>query len=317
LLSFGPNTTPSQREALADRLGTDKPFYEQYFTWLVGDDFREYEQLDSRGNPVLDEEGNPVIENGTRKGILRGDFGRSFTAKKPAMDVIREKVLATLELGVLSLLVGLGVGVPIGIMAAVNQGGFFDQVTRVLAVVFNAIPIFWLGLLLILVFGSWLGWLPMGNRYPVTYALTKEVTLWERIQHLMMPVFVLSAINIAVFSRFMRASTLDILHQDYIRTAKAKGLPNSSVWSTHAARNALIPIATLIGPSIPNILGGALITETIFSWPGLGRLAFSAVIQLDYPVVMGTVILAGVSTILGFLISDILYGIIDPRVRLS
>jgi peptide/nickel transport system permease protein len=316
-MSFGPNTTPSQREALAERLGTNKPFYEQYLTWLIGDDYREYEQVDRGGNVVLDEEGNPVMESGDRRGILRGDFGRSFSAKKPALDVIKERVVATLELGCLALFIGLGVGVPIGILAAVNQGGFFDQVTRVLAVVFNAVPIFWLGLLLILVFGSWLGWLPMGNRYPVTYALTREVTLWERIQHLMLPVFVLSAINIAIFSRYMRASTLDILHQDYIRTAKAKGLPNSSVWSTHAARNALIPIATIIGPSIPNIIGGALITETIFSWPGLGRLAYDSVIQLDYPVVMGTVILAGVSTILGYLLSDVLYGIIDPRVRLS
>jgi len=317
LLSFGPSTTPSQRAALAQRLGTDKPFYEQYFIWLIGDDYRTYPQINNRGEPVLDEDGNQLYEKGTRKGILRGDFGRSFIAKKPALDVIREKFMATMELGGLSLLMGLLVGVPVGILAAVRQGSIFDQITRVLAVVFNAVPIFWLGLLLILIFGSKLGWLPMGNRYPITYALTGEITAWDRIQHLILPVFVLSSTFIAVFSRFMRASTLDILSQDYIRTAKAKGLSNATVWGQHATRNALIPIATLLGPAIPNIIGGALITETIFSWPGLGRLAFDSVIQLDYPVVMGTVVLAGASTIIGYLISDILYGIIDPRIRLS
>lgn len=318
LLTFGPGTTEEQRQATAERLGVGGSIVDQYFTWLIGNDFREFEAKDRFGNVLIDEEtGEPVMEQGEKKGILRGDFGRSFSTKRPVTDLITEKVQATLELGVLSLVVGLVVGIPIGILAAIYQGSFFDNLTRVIAVVFNAVPVFWLGLLLILIFGRELGWLPMGGRYPTTYALSGEVSFQERASHLILPVFVLSTAPIAIFSRFMRAATLDILSQDYIRTAHAKGLNPMTVWFQHGARNALIPIATLLGPSIPNVISGALITETIFSWPGLGRLAFEAVIQLDYPVVMATVIIAGTTTIVGYLLTDIMYAMIDPRIRLT
>jgi peptide/nickel transport system permease protein len=316
-LTFGPRTTKAQKAAVANQLGVNDPVYKQYIRWLIGNDWQEFPQLDGRGNEVRDENGNVVMVHGTKKGILRGDFGDSFVSKRPALDVIMEKVPATAELGGLSLLVGIGLGLPIGVLAAVWRGGIFDNFTRVMAVVFSAVPVFWLGLTLLLIFGSELELLPMGGRYPTNYILTGEVTLVQRVEHLILPVAVLSTGWVAVFSRFMRASTLDVLSQDYIRTAKSKGLKDSQVWFVHATRNALIPIATILGPAIPGIIGGALITETIFSWPGVGRTAYSAVLTQDYPLIMTTVILAAITTIIGYLISDILYAAIDPRIRLS
>jgi peptide/nickel transport system permease protein len=316
-LSFGPRTTQAQRDALSRQLGVDDPLWQQYIRWLIGDDFREFPKLDRYAKPVVDEDGNQVMVSGTNKGILRGDFGKSFTAKRPALEVVLEKIPATAELGGLSLLVSVTLGIPIGIMAAVWQGSLFDNLTRVMAVLFNAVPIFWLGLILLLVFGSWLGWLPMGGRYPDNYFLTGEVTFSDRIERLILPVFVLSTGGVAAFSRYMRASLLDVINQDYIRTAKAKGLTYSEVWFSHGARNALIPVATILGPAIPNILGGAILTETIFSWPGMGRLAFLAVTQQDYPIIMATVVLASLGTIVGFLLSDVFYALVDPRIRLS
>jgi peptide/nickel transport system permease protein len=185
-----------------------------------------------------------------------------------------------------------------------------------MAVLLNAVPNFWLGLILILVFGSSLGWLPMGGRCAPT--LTGECApLTERLKYLLLPMVVLSANNVAVFSRFMRTSMLEVMNQDYIRTAHAKGLADRQVFFKHATRNALIPIATLLGPIITGLWGGAIVTETIFSWPGVGRVALNSVLQLDYPVVMAVVIFASIGTILGFLLSDIMYALIDPRIRLE
>ncbi|MBN2305117.1 MAG: ABC transporter permease [Anaerolineae bacterium] len=316
-LAFGPRTTQAQKVQLAEQLGINDPVYKQYIRWLVGNDWQSFRTLDRRGNPVRDADGNIEYENGTQRGILRGDFGTSFVSKKPAMDVLVGKIPATLELGGLALLFGLGLGLPIGVLAAVWRGGWFDNITRVMAVVFNAVPVFWLGLLLLLIFGSQLGWLPMGGRYPTNYFITGEVTVRERVEHLILPVAVLSTGYVAVFSRLMRASTLDVLSQDYIRTAQAKGLRGRQVYFVHAARNAMIPIATILGPAIPGLIGGALITETIFSWPGVARTAFTAVLTQDYPVIMASVILVSLATIIGYLLSDILYALIDPRIRLS
>ncbi len=316
-LTFGPRTTKAQKVQLAEQLGVNDPVYKQYFRWLVGNDFQKFKKIDGRGNPVLDDEGNVIYENGDKKGIIRGDFGDSFTSKKPAMDVLLEKVPATVELTGLSLLVGLGLGIPVGILSAVYRGSWFDNYSRVMAVVFNAVPVFWLGLILLLIFGSWLGWLPMGGRFPNEYFVSGRVTAAERASHLVLPVAVLSTGSIAIFSRLMRASTLDVLSQDYVRTAQAKGLPLTRVYFIHAARNALIPIATILGPAIPGLIGGALITETIFSWPGMARTTFTAVLTQDYPVIMASVILVSLATIIGYLLSDILYAIIDPRIRLA
>lgn len=317
LLGFGPRATKAQKAALSEEMGVHDPVYKQYIHWLLGNDWQKFRKLDNRGNPVKDANGNIVYVSGTKKGIIRGDFGDSFVSKRSALKVVTEKVPATAELGGLALLMGIVLGIPIGVLAAVRQGGVFDNVTRVMAVLFSAVPIFWLGLILILVFGSELGWLPMGGRYPDDYFLTGKASLQSQIEHLILPVAVLSTGWVAVFSRFMRASTLDVLSQDYIQAAQAKGLRNAQVYFVHAARNALIPIATILGPAIPGIIGGALITETIFAWPGVGRTAYSAVLTQDYPVIMASVVIAGITTVVGYLLSDILYAVIDPRIRLS
>jgi peptide/nickel transport system permease protein len=318
-LTFDPRTTPQQRQLLAAQLGVNDPWPIQYLRWLAGDDWMRW---DSNGDGVADRsfllplygpDGEP-LPPGMRKGILRGDFGRSYFYRRNVIEMLGERVAATFELGASALLLGLSVGVPIGILAAVNKGGWFDTTTRVMAVVFNAIPIFWLGLILILVFGSWLGWLPMGGRTPPT--LTGGVPpIYQRLEYLILPTFVLATGAIAIYSRYMRASMLDVKSQDYMRTAQSKGLASRDVWFKHGARNALIPLATFLGPAITGLLSGAAITETIFSWPGLGRFAVQAVTSQDYPVVMAVVIVTAVATLLGYILSDILYALIDPRIR--
>lgn len=321
-LTFDPKLTPQQRERVAARLGVNDPWPIQYFRWLVGDDWVLYDR----------NEDGIAEEPGERRGILRGDFGRSFYQRRAVSDIILERIPATLELGFSALVVGLMVGIPVGIIAAVRRGGWFDTVTRVMAVIFNAIPIFWLGLILILLFGvllpNWLHTanptlfpsddpiLPMGSRCPTTL-VGGCPPIHQRLEFLILPTFVLATGTIAGYSRYMRASMLDVIGQDYIRTAKAKGLSSRNVWFRHGARNALIPLATFLGPAITGLLSGAAITETIFSWPGLGRMAVGAVLQLDYPIVMAVVIVSAIATILGFILSDIMYALIDPRIRFN
>lgn len=318
-LTFDPKVSAKQRAAMEEKLGFNDPVPVQYVRWLLGE--RPITILgltlwEGRDIPVFDRRGNQIdTKPGKNGGIIRLDFGRSLFYKRPVVEMIKERADATIQLGMFALLVGFGIGIPIGILSAVWRGSAFDNSSRILAVFFNAVPVFWLGLMLILIFGKWLEVLPMGNQCPLT--IKGCATVSDQIRHLILPVFTLGTGWIAILSRYMRASTLDVLSQDYIRTAQAKGLPNNKVWFVHATRNALIPIATILGPAIPNLLGGAVITETIFSWPGLGRLSFEAVIQQDYPMVMAVVLLSGVITVLGYLLSDILYAIIDPRIRLG
>jgi peptide/nickel transport system permease protein len=269
-----------------------------------------------RMSPVFDNAANPIGERmGQHFGILRGDFGKSAVSQRPAMEVVLERLPATVELGLLSLFIGLTVGLVVGVLAAVFHDSWFDQLTRVLAVVVSSIPVYWLGLILLLIFGSALGWLPMGGRFPNT--ISGEYTTWQRVSRLILPVFTLSSFSIATFSRYMRASLLDVLEQDYIRTAYAKGVPRQVVWFKHGMRNALIPIATLIGPSLTLVISGAVLTETIYSWPGMGRLLINSVRQADYNIIMAVVLLLAFATILGYMLSDILYAVFDPRIRLS
>ena len=320
-LTFGnPRITPRERERLALRLGVNDPWYIQYIRWLAGDDWLRW---DSDGDGVADHsflipldvngDGEPEPP-GDRKGILRGDFGTSFFLRRPVQDIFLERLPATAELGISSLIIGVLLGIMLGILAAVRRGGLFDNVTRVLAVLFSAVPGFWLALIALLFFGSRLGILPLGGRCETTLADTCP-PLYDRLQYLILPTLILATGPIAGYSRFVRASMLDIINQDYIRTAYSKGLSNRMVWFNHAARNALIPVATFLGPAITGIFGGAVITETIFTWPGVGRTALTAVVQQDYPVVMALTIYAAIVTILGYLLSDILYAAIDPRIR--
>lgn len=319
-LGVDPNVNASQRAALAARMGINDPAPVQYLRWLLGDDWM---RVDTDGDGLanyarlipLDADGDGRPEPaGTSRGILRGDFGRSFFQRRPVMEVIGEAVPATLELGISALVLSLSVGVPIGILAAVKRGGWFDNVSRVMAVMFSAVPIFWLGLILLLVFSFTWRIFPPGGRCGIVMTGGCPPIL-ERLNYLILPALVLATGGIAVYSRYIRASMLDVIHQDYIRSAFAKGLPDKIVWFKHAARNAFIPLATFLGPAITGLLSGAVLTETIFSWPGMGRLGVAAVIQQDYPIVMGVVILASVATLLGYLLSDILYALIDPRIR--
>jgi len=318
-MTFDPKVPAKQRQAMEEKLGFNDPLPIQYVRWLLGEKPIKVVGVtlwSGREVPIFDRRGNEIgTREGTSGGLIRLDFGRSLFYKRPVIDMLKHRAGATVQLGLAALVLGFGIGIPIGILSSVRRGGLFDNSSRILAVLFNAVPVFWLGLMLILIFGKWLEVLPMGNQCPLT--IQGCVSFKDRVSHLVLPVFTLGTGWIAVLSRYMRTSTLDVLSQDYIRTAQAKGLPNSQVWFVHATRNALIPIATILGPAIPSLLSGAVITETIFSWPGLGRLSYEAVIQQDYPMVMTVVLLSGVITIVGYLLSDILYALIDPRIRLG
>ena len=309
LLLFDPTIKVEQQQRLADRLGTNDPLPLQYLRWLIGD---EWMVFDDDGDGIPDQRPTVGLDR-VRYGILRGDFGESFFLKEPVIKLIGERLPATLELGVAVMLVSLTFGIPIGILAAVWRGTAFDSSTRVVAVIGNAIPNFWLGLLLILIFGATLGILPMGGRCAPTRGGCPPLP--QRLNYMILPVTVLSLGGIAGYSRYMRASMLEQINSDYVRTARAKGLPNRTVWFKHGARNALIPIATFLGPALVGVLGGAVVTEQIFTWPGLGLLLITSITRQDYPLIMASVVIASILTIIGYIISDVLYALIDPRIR--
>lgn len=326
VFNSGRGARGEQLERMKEQLGVNDPWFVQYLRWLAGDDWMRW---DSDGDgiadrailiPLLNGEGEP-LPPGDKLGILRGDFGQSIAfAPRPVLDVLVERLPATLELSISALIIGLVVGLFIGIMAAVNQGRWFDHLTRVLAVVFDAVPAFFLGLMLLLIFAKQLEWFPLGDRCDLSSIAKVRAgcpPYFQRLEYIILPTFVLATGGIAGYSRYMRTAMLDIVSQDYVRTARAKGLSERQVWFKHGARNALIPIATFLGPAITGLLGGAVIVETIFNYPGVGRTAVAAVTGRDYPMVMAVTVYAGLATILGYLISDILYGIIDPRIRFS
>jgi peptide/nickel transport system permease protein len=312
------NMTAEAKAAIMKSLGLDQPLPAQYFVWLTGYSVRVGDQVVSMTTPSNECGYNPTLNLtfcDSGGGVLRGDLGVSLDTKQPVWERIVERIPATLELGITSLIFSLLVGVPLGVISAVFRGSWVDNIIRFFSVVFRSIPIYWMALMLILIFSVWLGWLPTGTRKSVS--LTNEFDLVDRIRHLILPVIVLSLGPIAFFSRIMRTETLEVIHTDYIRTAKAKGLAPRSVWFLHALRNALIPLMTILGPAIVGVLAGAVVTETIFAWPGMGRMTISAVFQQDYPMVLGTGLFFAALTILGYLLTDIFYAIVDPRVRLS
>ncbi len=319
-LTFRPGMTPEERDRIAARLGVNDPWPIQYLRWLAGDDWMRW---DSTGDGIADHailvpldangDGEPEPP-GDRRGILRGDFGNSFTKKRPALDILVERLPATLELSLAAFLLGTPLGILVGILAAINRGRWFDNLSRVLAVAFTAIPTFWFAIMLLLVFSVQLRLLPIGDRCKTSLDDSCP-PITDRLQYMILPVIVLSIGGIAGYSRVMRASMLDVISSDYVRTARAKGLTKRMTWIRHAARNALIPIATALGPELTFLLSGAVVTETIFNYPGVGLTSFAAVTQRDYPVVMTVTIYAAVATIVGYLLSDIMYGLIDPRIR--
>ncbi len=304
MVTFNPNSTAESTARLKRQLGLDQPPLVQYIYWLIGND---YTTIDVDGDGVGD-------VNGTRLGVLRGDLGQSIQYKRPVLGLILERIPATLLLTVSALVVGYVVGIPLGLFAALQHRRWFDQVARVFSVLGIALPSFWLALILIIVFSVKLGWLPMTGMRDVTK--TGTVTLFDILPYMVMPVFVLSVGIVAAISRYVRASVLEVLQQDYVRTAHAKGVSNRVIWWRHIARNALIPVATLLGPALGSLLGGAVIIEQVFSWPGLGRLSVNAAFQRDYPLVMGFVVVGGTLYVLGVLLSDLLYMWLDPRIQL-
>jgi peptide/nickel transport system permease protein len=306
LITFNPRSADTETaERMRRQLGLDKPPVLQYVYWLFGNDWTTY---DANGDGIDDSPGE-------RRGFLRGDLGNSLKYRRPVLDLLVERIPATLLLSFSSLVLGYGLGIILGVLAAVYHRSWIDQVVRVISVIGNAVPQFWLGLLLIILLSINLKLLPSSGMQ--TLNNSTEFDLWDLLAHTILPVFVLSLNTIAFVSRFTRTELLEVLEQDFIRTARAKGLNDKTVWWKHALRNALLPVATFLGPGLGSLLAGAVIVERVFTWPGMGLLVVDAVFQRDYPLVMGSVVIASVMFILGVLLSDVLYALLDPRIRLQ
>ncbi len=261
-------------------LGLDRPLYVQYARWLGS--------------------------------AMSGDLGRSLMTRRPVATIIRETLPNTLQLMAVALTIGIGVGVALGILAALRPHSGADLVLSVLTYTGYSVPPFWLALMLVFVFGVWLNWLPTVGMMSLQ---TASPPFLDRLAHLVLPVATLAFHDVVVWLRYQRNSLLEVLDEDYIRTARAKGLPNSVVLVRHAWRNSLISIITLLGYSLPRLLTGAYIVETIFSWPGMGRLSIDAIFQRDYPLIMALLLVSSLMVVFGNLLADVGYALADPRVR--
>jgi peptide/nickel transport system permease protein len=270
----------------------------------------------------------PAFLGGGDNGIIHGDLGLSIKAARPVTDLIAERIPATLILTTTALVLWVGIAILIGTYAAVHRYSLFDQVMTFFAYVFYSLPTFWLGLMLIFIFGVSLGLVPTGGiittrewppfntpQYWEAFGLDPAAAVVDIGRHLILPVVTLVAVNIAADSRFVRASMLESLGQDYVRTAKAKGLPGRRVVGKHAFRNALLPVVTNVALELPFLLSGAIVTETIFTWPGMGRLFIDSVGARDYFVLMGLLLVTSVFVLLANLLADVLYAVVDPRIR--
>jgi peptide/nickel transport system permease protein len=299
---------PEQAAILKRQFGLDKPLPVQYLVWLVGNDWMK-----------VDRDGDGIPDSyGTRKGILRGDFGFSFQNRKPVIEEIKKRLPNTVYLMSVTLIVVAIFAIPIGIISAVRQYSFFDIFVTTFSFVGQAVPEFWLGLILIIIFFAWLSnpvtgqpLLPSGGMK----TLGMEFSIWDWGKHLILPVTMGMVGWIAWYSRFLRSSMLDVIHQDYIRTARAKGLAERIVLYKHALKNAAIPLVTIFALDLPTIFAGSLYVELLFSWPGMGRLYYQSAVQRDYPVLMAILIIAAGLMILSNLLADIAYGFLDPRIR--
>jgi peptide/nickel transport system permease protein len=284
---MNPRASVEMTERLRAMYDLDKPLPEQYIRW-VG-----------------------------RLALL--DLGVSFsTDRRPVADKILERLPITILLNVLSMLLILVVAIPLGVLSAVRQDSLFDRVAGVVVFIGFAVPTFWLALLLMILFGVHLGWLPIsGIRSLNSEYLPPGMALWDLVKHLILPVLLAAFGGLAGLSRYMRANMLEVIRQDYILTARAKGLSERAVIYRHALRNALLPVITILGLSIPGLIGGSVIFETIFAIPGMGQLFYMAVMARDYPVVMGILFIGAVLTLFGNLIADVFYALADPRIRVS
>ncbi len=243
--------------------------------------------------------------------VLVLDFGKSFYTHRPAIDLIVERIPNSLQLSVAALLCSLVIGVPLGVAAALNRGRLSDHLIRLFSVVGHAIPAFWFGLLFVLVLGVQLRWFPIGSMN----ALGKDGDVGDRLWHMVGPVLTLALTGIANYPRYLRTEVLEILSQDYVRTARSKGLRERTVVWLHVLRNALIPVVTLLGGILTIVVGGSVVIEQVFNWPGLGRLLYEAALNKDYPVVQAAVLIGSALLLLSYILRDIAYASVDPRIK--
>ncbi|MCW6508259.1 ABC transporter permease [Lichenifustis flavocetrariae] len=274
-----PGMTQEQLAHIAHEMGLDRPLPLQYWEWV------------SR--------------------LVTGDWGHSYRDNQPVLAIISGRLPATFELMLTAIALAVLLGVTVGVLGAVRRGSIFDSLATVGAMVALSIPTFWFGLIVIYIFAVKLGWLPAGSRSTVG-----DGSFSDYFRHLIAPAVVLALVEVAIWSRYMRGAMLDVISQDFIRTARAKGLSEKSVMLRHAFRNALLPMIELAGLELPTLLGGALVTETVFTWPGMGRLFLDSLGYRDYPVVMGILMVSAVLVLIGSLFADILSAAADPRIRL-
>jgi peptide/nickel transport system permease protein len=308
LASFGGRRRirPSDAERLRRQLGLDQPVVVQYVIWLVGNDWMN---VDANGDGVAD-------EKGTRQGVLRGDFGTSFMEKRPVLEIIGERIRNTMILMISSEILILSLALFVGIFSALRQYSTLDYVVTAFSFIGYSMPVFWLGLILMYIlavnFKRWgLPYLPTVGMYDLQVGPTLPQIAW----HLALPLLTASVGFIAGYSRFIRSQMLEVINQDYIRTAYAKGVPRLRVITGHALKNASLPLVTLIGLDLPFLFSGAVVTETIFAWPGMGRLFWNAAQDTDIPIIMGILTITAVLVILFQIVTDIAYTFLDPRIR--
>ncbi len=273
---------PEDIERIRQNLGLNDPLPTQYFRWL--------------GQAV------------------QGNLGYSLSSQRPVLDLIGERLPASLSLMGISLVLAMIIGITLGAIAAVKQYSLFDYATTTFAVLGNSLPSFWIGMILIWLFAVQLGWLPTGQME----SLNPSGPIWlDRVKHFILPVFVTAFVSLISWVRYQRASLLEVLHQDYIRTARAKGLAERRVMFRHAWRNSLIPIVTLIGFSVSNLVAGSYVIEVVFSWPGMAQFGFDAILKRDYPVIMGVTLFSSIFIIFGNLLADLAYIVVNPQVAAS
>lgn len=280
MYTLNPTVTAQDIERVKIQFGLDQPVYIQYFKWA--------------------------------EGMFTGNWGYSFFGGQQVREIVLERLPVTFQLMGSALFLALIIGVALGVASAVRRNSFLDYASAIAAMIALSLPTFWFGLLAIFVFAQTLGWLPAGGA-----ASTDGSDLLDRLQHLVLPVAVLAFVLVAQWSRYTRSSMLDILGQDFIRTARAKGLKPSRVLLNHALRAALVPLITLAGLQLPLLVGGALVTETVFSWPGMGLLFVNALGTRDYPVLMAILMVGAFVVVLGSLLADIIVVLVDPRAKLG
>lgn len=278
--ALDPGMTQADIDRIAAQMGLDRPIVVQYFDWAWK--------------------------------LLQGDWGHSFRDGAPVLDVIWRHLFATLLLMGSSTVIAIAIGTWIGIRGATHRYSMFDYAATIGAMIALSIPTFWFGLVGIYVFALQLGWVPAGNMYTIG-----NQSVLNYLHHLILPSFVLALVNIAIWSRYMRSATLDVINQDFVNTARAKGVTERRVLMKHVVGNALLPMITLAGMQLPSILSGALVTETVFTWPGMGRLFLDSLGYSDYPVVMGLLMFSAILVLAGNLIADIVVAVVDPRIRLG